>query len=198
MDQTARRTRLSLVLVFGLALGGCAAVDTSKVQSKLASASVCCDSYASVPVEGKLAIDEHRQFELSEASPVYRFPTGLAYFAAFEIPDDAMQIQVQAMNTEFLPKTTYPDPLLVFLDATRQVVAQHSDLPLQRGRFRYLGAFLKYYYGAEVPIPASSRYVVVAANSRSSRSLVAVAANGKVWPVRPAPVGALGLLVTRR
>lgn len=176
-----------------LALSACGGVPIADVRAALANTKPCCTTYADLPV---VALQEgsRMKFELGTTSPAFVSPAGLAYSAAFSLPPRAQSLSVQALNTQYLPNASYPDPFLVFLDSGKRPLQQVADLNLQRSRHAIISGIFEYFYGARVSVPSMAEYVVVFAHPASTRVQRAVSENGTTWPVLPAPVGTLALI----
>jgi len=185
----------SLIASFALALlvTACAGVPVAEVRNSLASAKPCCSSYAQLQFK-PLPPGERTKIELSTSSPVFPLSVGSAYVEALALPPSVSFLVIQALNTEYLPKATYPDPIFIFLDAAKQPIAEEKELPIQWNRHQVFPALYEYYYGARVAVPAAARFVVVSAHPNSSRVQVAIAELGNRWPVHPAPVGTIALV----
>lgn len=185
----------SLIASFAIAwlVTACGGVPVAEVRNSLATTKPCCGSYAQLQFKS-LPAGERTKMALSTSSPVFKSSVGLAYVEGLTLPPDVRFLALQALNTEYLPKATYPDPILIFLDSEKQPIAEEKELPLQRSRHQVFPALYEYYYGARVSVPVTARYVVVAAHPNSSRVQVAIADNGNRWPVHPAPVGTIAIV----
>jgi hypothetical protein len=179
--------------LLGSFLAGCGGIPVTEVKATLSAAKPCCTSLADVAYK-KLETGNRSKFEITTASPALQSSEGLAYFAAFQLPQDAARIEVQALNTPFLPKATYPDPLVVVLDSQHRRVSEVKDLPLVRGRHTILPGLFEYHYAATLTLPADARYVIVFARPNSVREQPAVSDNGTFWSLPSAPVGTLALV----
>lgn len=190
---TNLHTVVTTILITAAILSGCSGVPVAEVRNALANTQACCASYETVPT-ANLPIGKSTKFELTIHSPAFQSPFGLAYFAAFKLEAGSTSLTVQSMNTEYLPKATYPDPVLVFLDQIKKPISVFSGLGLQRNRQLYFPGFLEYYYGATVAVPQGADYVVIYAHPNSDRIQSAISENGKYWPVPPAPVGTIAVI----
>jgi hypothetical protein len=139
-------------------------------------------------------VGNRTKFDIGTASPVLETSEGLAYFAAFQLPRGAVAVEIQAQNTQYLPKSTYPDPLVLILDSQHRKLAELKDLPLTRGRHTILPGLFEYHYAAVLRLPPEAQYVVVFARPNSDREQSAISDNGTYWSVPSAPVGTLALV----
>jgi hypothetical protein len=185
--------RVLLPLISVMALVACGGVPIAEITATLASTTPCCRTYAELPY-GRLEEGSRTKFQVNTASPAFASPVGVAYGAAFKLPNGAKSISIQALSSDYLPKASYPDPVLVFLDSTKQPSHLLMTLNLQRGRHAFIPGVYEYFYGARVTVPQGAEYVVVFVHPKSTRVQRAVSDNGTVWPVRAAPVGTLAVI----
>ncbi|MFG5409699.1 MalM family protein [Piscinibacter sakaiensis] len=182
-----------LALSSAALLVGCSGVPVADVRASLSKAKPCCASVASV-VYAPLALGSRTKFDIGTSSPVLETSEGLAYFAAFQLPSGAGTLEIQAQNTSYLPKSTYPDPLVLVLDSQHRKLAELKDIPLSRGRHTIVPGLYEYHYAAALRLPPEAHYVLIFARPQSDRSQSAVSDNGMYWPVPSAPVGTLALV----
>ncbi|HSV48073.1 MAG TPA: hypothetical protein VLJ58_19950 [Ramlibacter sp.] len=187
-------THTLIPVIAATTMAGCTSVPIGEIQGTLAQARSCCSSHAELPIEA-LAKGTRTKFDLSTASPIFRTPEGLGYIAAFELPPGVSMLSLQSLYTSYLPKSTYVDPGLMLLDAGKQVLAQRNELPLRKGSHWLVAGLYEHYYGANMELPPDAKYVIVFANVQAGRTQETASATGKLWPVRPAPVGTLAVIV---
>jgi hypothetical protein len=185
--------RLLIVLSSAVLLVGCGGVPVAEVRASLSKAKPCCTSFASV-VYTPLAVGSRTKFDIDESSPVLETSEGPAYFSAFQLPPGAVALEVQAQNTQYLPKSTYPDPLVLILDSQHRKLAELKDIPLTRGRYTILPGLFEYHYAAALRLPPGARYILIFARPNSDREQSAFSDNGTYWSIPSAPVGTLALV----
>lgn len=193
MMNTTRSVVLAIALPCALLLG-CASPEVVRANKLLGQPKPILSQIEQVEIEQTLVTDDRAHCNLHDESPSYVFSVGKAYFCAVELPAKAHSLEVESLYTEYLPNSSYPDPLVLILDSNKKVVAEYRDLPLSRGRYRYGIAFLRYYYAAEITLPANAKYAVIAANPRSSTTQVAISESGVRWPIKPVAVGKVALI----
>lgn len=159
---------------------------------KLAQTKPCCASYRDIQY-AKLSLGQEATAVLTPESPVFEFPSGRSFFAAFELPANSRAIIVKTYPVNMLYNRTghVLIPAVHFLDAGHQVVATFKPPYVARNP-RVIG---NSWGEAEVLIPGSARYVVLL----DSKSL-----DGLAWrdtdqrsgflPVRSGPTGELIVL----
>jgi hypothetical protein len=187
------RPRILITLFAMFVVAGCGGVPIAEVKAALAAAKPCCSGFESVAYI-QLSAGNRTKVELTTSSPALKTSEGLAYFAAFRLTEGVSRLEVQALNTPYLPKATYPDPLLVFLDSQHRRITEIKDLPLVRSRHAILPGLFEYHYGAVVNLPVETQYVLVFARPDSERSQSAVSDAGKQWTVQSAPVGTFAVV----
>ena len=187
------RLHLIAALSAAFTVAGCGGIPINEVKAALSAVKPCCVGYDSVQFAA-LTIGSRSKFTLSTASQAMPTSEGLAYFAAYRLPQGGTQLEVQALNTEYLPKSTYPDPLLLVLDASYKVISEIKDLPLRQGRHTIFPGIFENHYKAIVTLPANSHYILVFGRPNSDRNQSATSDNGSLWTVPSAPVGTLALI----
>ena len=187
------QTRVLAPLFAAFTLAGCGGIPIDEVKTALAATRPCCSSYETISYT-PLINNTRTKVQLTTASLALQTSEGLAYFAAFTLPTGVRRLEVQALNTEYLPKSTYPDPLLVLLDSQRRRITEIKDLPLVKGRHVIIPGLVEHHYGAEVTLPAGTQYVLVFARPNSDRTQSAISDNGTHWAVPSAPAGTLAIV----
>jgi hypothetical protein len=172
---------------------GCSSIAVEEVKAALAVAKPCCATYKEIPYE-LLVSNQRTKSKITTKSQALDTSEGLAYFAGFKLPKDTRTIEIQALDTEPLSSSTYPDPILVILDAQYARIGEAKDLPLSRRRHVIFSGLYEYYFGATLMLPAESTYILVFARPNSSRVQSAISDNGTRWPVPSAPAGTIAIV----
>jgi maltose operon protein len=128
-------------------------------RAALEAAPVCCQAWSELPVR-PLAPGQEAAFELRDASPVFAFPSGKAYFQAFRLPAGIEGAELAL--TSRLP-TRSPSawdafcPALTFLDQDYRPI---ETRPTQAQFAPHLPR-----WEVAVSAPTGARYVVVHAGA---------------------------------
>lgn len=184
---------LMSIAVLALALVACTGLPIREATNVLESKPVCCTQYTELVFQ-PLELGKRQKFELTMASQVMNFPEGRSFFASYSLPTGAKQLSIQSINTEFLPKTSYVDPVIVVLATDKSVLARPVIPDLHKSKHVILPGLWEWYFGASIALPQEAAYVVVYANNSSTRVLQTLSDNGTPWPVPPAPIGAMALI----
>jgi hypothetical protein len=184
---------LSAVL-FSAVLSACTGLPIQEAIERLAVKPICCKNFSELPFQ-HLSAGVRLKFALSTASPVMQTGVSRSYVAAFSLPPGATTVQVQSMNSAYLPNTSYVDPLLVFLDSEKRPIEQRGQINLQKGKHVIVTGLWEWYFGADLRLPTNAAHLVVFADNASNRVQTATADNGALWPVPSAPIGSLALVV---
>ncbi len=122
------------------------------------------------------------------------FPEGRSFVAAVLLPKGASSLSIQSVYPSYLPKTSYIDPIAIVLDSSKSEISRYSRLSLNHDKHVILPGLWEWYFGATLPLPKNSAYVVIYANNSSRQVLRTDSDNGTPWPVPPAPIGTLALI----
>ena len=123
------------------------------------------------------------------------FPEGRSYVTSFSLTHNARALAIQSIFPEYLPKTSYIDPIVIVLNSEKKQIARFANLDLRRTYDPVLLVLREWYFGSRIFLPAGSAYIVVYANNKSRRVLQTLSQNKTPWPVPPAPIGTLGLTI---
>lgn len=180
--------------LLSLTLASCSGLPIQEATTVLRAKQSCCKSYKDLSTRN-LALGERLKFDLDAASPVMDFPEGRSFVEAFVLPTGTTTLAVQSVYPEYLPKGSYIDPILIFLDESKNELARYARLDLRNDKHIISGGLLmEWHFGATVPVPPKATYVMVYANNSSTRILRTVSDAGTVWPAPPAPIGTLALI----
>ena len=114
------------MLFMSVVLGGCTSLETALPSSHsslnqddakqgnaaLASATLCCQRYADIPYQ-PLGEGKEINLTIDHTSPVYSFPEGKSYFAAYRLPENRGSFTLDVSS--FFTKTVFI-PQLILLD----------------------------------------------------------------------------------
>jgi hypothetical protein len=158
----------ALVLGLSILLSACATVPElrAKVEAKL----VCCKSPAEFPY-APLATEGLTKITLGEPSPVYGFPTGKSYFAAYSLPPGMSRrllVRTFITGSAAVESVTYSQvfcPQATFLDsAFRELSTVEKRPSVARGQWAK-GIFPSFL--SDFDVPPSATYVVFYTNPSS-------------------------------
>lgn len=125
---------------------------------QLEAARLCCASYREVPSE-RLNLGEERAFTLTPGSPVYEFPHGRSFFAAYELPPGARTLLIKTVpvNMLFNPVGHVLVPGVIFLDQNREFSGSSRPVFIPRRPLVIGDSWAE----AFVPVPANARIAIV-------------------------------------
>ena len=164
-SNSLRRFSLSAVLCSAL-LSACTGLPIQEATEQLAVRPICCKNFSELPFQ-QLSTGVRQKFALSAASPVMQLGVGRSYIAAFSLPLGTTTLTVQSINTEYLPNTSYVDPIVVFLDAEKRPIEQRSRLNLQKGGHVIVRGLWEPYFGAGLRLPTNAAHLIVYADNSS-------------------------------
>ncbi len=161
----------------------------------LAQAKPCCSSYFEFPYL-KLGIEQETSVIVSPESPVFDFPGGRSFFAAFELPtgSQAMVLKTYAVNMLYNPSGHVLVPSVQFLDLNHRIIETSRPKYIERGP-RIIGDS---WGEANILIPLSARYVILM-DGKSSLGLSWRDRDQRTGFLftRSGPTGELSILVRR-
>lgn len=125
----------------------------------LSSTETCCENTSNIDYLD-LEAKEETDAEISETSPLFDFPGGRSYFAAFKIPSDLRfnRIHIASYPVGHILKSTQVlCPTFTFLDKDFNAVATKSIALRYVGPGRFTSAF----YFNEFTMPSDSDYLII-------------------------------------
>lgn len=176
-----------------LAMSACTGLPVEEAANQLATPKSYCAELADLKFE-PLHAAARQKVELNSSSPVMEFPQGRSFVAALSLPPGVRTLSIQSIYPEYLPKTSYVDPVIIVLDTNKKELTRYVSLSLRHEKHVIFPALWEWYFGAKVPLPAGAAYVVLYADNKSKRVLQTTSDNGTLWPVPPAPIGTLALI----
>jgi maltose operon periplasmic protein len=184
-----------LVFIQGCATGPMNATGTflpPEHNQKLAQTKLCCASYRDMKY-AKLTLGQETTAALTLESPVFEFPNGRSFFAAFELPANSRAIILKTYPVNMLYNRTghVLIPAVHFLDAGHQVVATLKPPYVARNPLMIGNSWGE----AEVLIPGAARYIVLL-DSKSPDGLAwrDMDQRSGFLPVRSGPTGEMIVL----
>jgi len=136
-------------------------------EKQLAARKVCCASYGEFHFQ-RLDKNAESTFTLVPDSPVFQFPHGRSYFAAYELPVAAATLIVKTIPVNMLynPVGHVLVPAVVFLDANKNLIgiARPTYTPKHP---RVIGDS---WAEASLPIVSGARFAIVV-DARSPQTL---------------------------
>jgi hypothetical protein len=149
-----------------LVIAACTSSSYISELQRLDSAPLCCEDSRQLPVSG--ALQTQLRVSLSDASPVFLFPSGRSRGFAFSLPDlpgpYEIEMAAQPMGVGGVHPATgglaqkYVYPAVLFLDADRKAIVDDHDDELI---VECPGFACKFTLTGRVPVPAEARYAVV-------------------------------------
>ncbi len=128
---------------------------------------VCCASYEELHFQ-KLDKNVESAFTLAPDSPIFQFPHGRSYFAAYELPPAAMTLTVKTIPVNMLynPVGHVLIPAVIFLDANKSLIGIARPTYAPRSP-RIIGDS---WAEASLPIVSGARFAVVV-DAKSTQTL---------------------------
>lgn len=183
-----------LLLAVAVLLAACTGLPVKEASDALRSKQVCCKNYSDVtyiPIKQGI----RQKFDISMDSPVmelnYRRPV---YFLPLKLPSATRSLNIQTMESEYLPKTSYLDPAITILDNQFKELSTQVSLPLQRGKHVILPGLWEWNFNTTIDLPQEAAYVIIYGDPRSKRVRQAVSENGTPWPIPPSPIGSIAVV----
>lgn len=174
-------------------LAGCAGLPVEDAKNRLKTQQNCCKDFNEISFLA-LPIGSRQSLVFNIDSPVFATQHGNAFFSAFQLPSSTPKsLEIESYYGEILSKASYVDPVVIFLDAQKNVITDGVQPPLKRAYRTTFPGFFKWHFGATIDIPVNSSYVVIYAHPASLRQQLAVSDNGTNWPLSAAPIGEIGL-----
>lgn len=163
--------RLITLLFSALLTAGC--VSAPQKDLELAGVSSCCSGAAQFQYK-KIVEGEKLTFPVSEASPAFRFPTGMSYFAPVHLPLPAKTTRSLAVSTHWATSNTRQSQ--VFCPSVSLYDKHFQLLSTELLMLAYQGAASKEsgYWSANLSLPADAEYAVLHTESRRVGSILAV------------------------
>lgn len=136
-------------------------------EKQLVEGKICCASYAEFHFQ-KLEKNAESAFTLAPGSPIFQFPRGKSYFAAYELPAGAETLTVKTtpVNMLYNPVGHVLIPAVVFLDANKNLIEATRPTYTPR-RPRIMGGS---WAEASLPIISGARFAVIV-DARSPQTL---------------------------
>jgi maltose operon protein len=137
------------------------------MQRDLATAKMCCRSYAEFPYS-PVKLEEPVEIDINSESPMFDFPEGRSFFAAFNLPREANNIEfMTGVNGIWLPTATVFMPQFLFLDESSNPMATVSEITVRQAIPMFEPAFgTTSYWSGRFYIPKGARKLVMYASAK--------------------------------